>query len=76
MATYAQFFHKSVMSDELIEAQGDRSVIRLDGRMHQLRQEEVAEKECFKCGYLAWQLIKGDSLLRATPITKVVPLFY
>jgi len=76
MATYAQFFHKGVMSDELIEACGDRSVIRLDGRMHQIRQEEVAEKECFKRGYLAWQLIKGDSLLRATPITKVVPLFY
>jgi hypothetical protein len=76
MATYAQFFQHALMSGELIEACGDRSVIRLDGRIAQIRQELIAESECLKRGFVAWQLIKGDRLLTAKPITKVVSLYY
>jgi hypothetical protein len=71
MATYAQFY-----SGKPVEACGDRSVIRLDGRVSQLRQETIAEAECRRRGFIAWQLIKGDSLLSAKPITKIVSLYY
>ena len=76
MATYTQFFTKGVMSDEPIEACGDRGIVRLDGRMSQHSQELLSEQECRRRGYVAWQIIKGPSLLRAVPVTKVVPLFY
>lgn len=76
MATYAQFYTAGFYSGKPVAACGDRSVIRLDGRVSQLRQETIAEAECRRRGFIAWQLIKGDSLLSAKPITKVVPLYY
>jgi hypothetical protein len=75
MAYFAQFYQRRD-SGLLVEACGDRSVIRLDGRMRQLRMEEAAEEECKKRGYAAWQLIRGESLLRAKPLTPAVPLCY
>ena len=76
MKTYAQFYQQSSVTGELIEGCGDRSIIRLDGRQSQLIHEELAEEECRKRGYIAWQLIKGESLLRAKPFTCIVSLFY
>ena len=76
MKTYAQFYRSSPTTNELIEACGDRSIIRLDGRQSQLTHEYLAEQECRNRGYIAWQLIKGYSLLRAKPITSVVSLYY
>jgi hypothetical protein len=76
MKTYAQFFQKGVMTGNLIEACGDRSIIRLDGRMNQLSMETIAEEECKNRGYIAWQLIRGCSLLQAKPITKVSSIYY
>lgn len=75
MQTYAQFFHLGT-TGTLIEACGDRAVIRLDGRQSQQTHETIAEQVCRKRGYLAWQLIKGPSLLRTRPVTRVVSLFY
>ena len=76
MKTYAQFFVVGIVTGELIEACGYRSVIRLDGRMNRLSMETIAENECRKRCYVAWRLIKGPSLLRAKPITKTVSLYY
>jgi hypothetical protein len=76
MKTYAQFYRHSVTTNEPIEACGDRSIVRLDGRQSQLTHEYIAEQECRKRDYTAWALIKGESLLRARRITKIVPLFY
>jgi hypothetical protein len=76
MATYAQFYQKGLLSGEPIEACGDRSIVRLDGRQSQLTHEYIAEQECRKRDYIAWALIKGESLLRAKRVTKIVPLFY
>jgi hypothetical protein len=77
--TYAQFFIQGVESIHcpnpgLIEACGDRSVIRLDGRMRQLTIEQIATEECRKRGFVAWQLIRGETLLRAKPFSRIVLL--
>ena len=74
--TYAQFFIASLTTGLPIEGCGDRAIIRLDGRQSQLTHEYIAEQECKKRGYIAWQLIRGASLLRAKPCTKVTPLYY
>ena len=76
MKTYAQFYCLSPITNELIEGCGDRSIIRLDGRQSQLTHEHLAEQECRNRSYIAWQLIKGESLLRAKPLTRVCPLYY
>ena len=75
MKTYAHFFRSSPNKKGFIQAGGDRSVIRLDGRQSQLTHEHLAAQECRKRGYIAWQLIKGDSLLRAAPITSIHCLY-
>ena len=76
MKTFVEFFIVGSVTGELIGACGDRSVIRLDGRMSRLSMETIAENECRKRNYVAWRLIKGPSLLRAKPITKTVSLYY
>lgn len=76
MKTYAQFFIRGCEFGNIIEACGDRAIVRLDGRMNQLNMETVAEEECRKRNYVAWQLIRGESLLRAKPFTKIVSLYY
>jgi hypothetical protein len=75
MKTFAIFFYVD-LAGNLSEALGDRAVIRLDGRMNQLSMETIAEEECRKRGYVAWQLIRGFSLMMAKPITKVASLYY
>jgi hypothetical protein len=76
MKTYVQFFIAGAYSGEPVGACGDRAVVRLDGRLSQLQKETIAEAECKQRGFIAWQLIKGPSLLRAKPITKIVSLYY
>ena len=76
MATFTLFFTKNVISGEPIEACGDRSAIRLNGRMSRHNQELVSEQECRKRGYIAWQIVKGPTLTRSVPVTKVVSLYY
>ena len=73
MATYAEFF-KFGLSGKIIPAVGDRSVVRLDGRCSYETMKKIAESECRKRNFVGWQIIKGSSLLQATPITKIVML--
>jgi hypothetical protein len=75
MAYFAQFYRRGADGPP-VEACGDRSVVRLDGRARQETMEALAEQECKKRGYVAWQLIRGESLLRARPITKVASIYY
>ena len=74
--TYAQFFIASLTTGLPIEGCGDRAIIRLDGRQKQETHELLAEQECRQRGFIAWQLIRGYSLLDAKPCTKVTPLYY
>jgi hypothetical protein len=76
MKTYAQFYCLSPITNKLIEGCGDRSIIKLNGRQSQLTHEHLAEQECRNRNYIAWQLLKGHSLLQAKPVTRVASLYY
>jgi len=69
---YVQFFQKSANSDAPIEACGDRSVVILDGRGSRFDHNCIAVYECAKRGYIGWQLFKGDTFTRSSPISKPV----
>jgi hypothetical protein len=71
---YAQFYQKSAISDETIEACGDRSVIIIDGRLSKFNQMAIATGECSKRGYIAWRLFSGD-FLNGTPKTPMFTVF-
>ena len=75
MKVFAQFFNMSCgtwpdfkeESKRLIEACGDRSVSQVDARLTDCNIRQIARDECIKRKYLAWQLLKGTSLLDAKP---------
>ena len=68
---YAQFYHKSVISGDIIEACGDRSVIILDGRNTRFTKESIAAGECRARGYVAWCLYSGETFNRSRPISDI-----
>jgi hypothetical protein len=76
MKTFAVFFETGLITGKLVGACGDRSVVKLDGRQSQLTHEFIAEDECRKRKYVAWQLVRGSSLLNCKPFTPIVPLYY
>lgn len=80
MKVYAQFFNMSLGtwpdfkedSKRLIEACGDRSVIQVDARLTDCNIRQIARDECIKRKYLAYQVLKGNSLLNAKPVSDIV----
>lgn len=66
---YAQFYQKSAISDELVEACGDRSVVIIDGRLSNENIGKIAEECCQQRGYLAWAIFKGESFTRSNRIS-------
>lgn len=78
MKTWIQFFHHSVVSihhpiQRLIPACGDRAVIILDGRVRSDTHHAIAEEECRKRGYKAYQLHKSERF-RDNPISELIQL--
>lgn len=73
---YYAIFHQRDLSGAIVEALGDRSVVRLDGRMSDASMRAVAADECKKRGYVAWHIAKGDRLLDVTPVTRVHSVEY
>ena len=69
---YAQFYQKSAINSEVIEACGDRSVIILDGRNSLSNWKELATKACFERDYLAFSLHKGVSFNRSVKISNLL----
>jgi len=67
---YAEFY-SSTNENRIILACGDRSVIRLDGRLAVKNMRKIAEQECIKRNFVAWRIIMGPSLLRCKPVTVV-----
>lgn len=78
MKYYAQFYQLSTgyISGTIppqfgqpkpIPACGDRAIIQIDGRLSKRAMGDIAAMECAKRGYIAWQIIAGDSLLTAKP---------
>jgi hypothetical protein len=72
---YAQFFQKSAISDEIIEACGDRSVVVYDGRRAVASYNDEAKRECAKRGYVGFQFFKGETFTRSSPVSEYVPLY-
>lgn len=68
---YAQFYQKSAISEDTIEACGDRSVIILDGRNTNFTHRSIAEGECKKRGYVAWRLFSGETFTRSIPSSDI-----
>lgn len=62
---FAQFYQKSAIGNNLIEATGDRSVVILDGRLLESANSYIAREECRKRGFLAFRLYCGDSFNRS-----------
>ena len=73
---YVQYFTKSAISSELIQACGDRSVVILDGRQALCVQREQARNfNGFRRPvYLAYQIFKGETFSRSEPLTEITPL--
>lgn len=70
---FVQYFHKSAISDELVETCGDRGVIILDGRQNTATHITIAKEEGAKRGYLAFQIWRGENLLRGTvAVTRII----
>lgn len=75
MKTWIQFHHKSAIGDELIPACGDRAVIILDGRVRSDTHHAIAEEECRKRGYKAYQIHKSERFRDnpTSPLIEVKP---
>lgn len=57
---FAEFYQKSAISDAIIPACGDRSVIILDGRYNIADNAAIARQECKKRGFhVDLQHLKG-----------------
>jgi hypothetical protein len=68
---FAQFYQKSAIGPEIIEACGDRSVIIYDARVHQELTIVDAVAECKKRGFVAFALFHGQTFTRSTRITSI-----
>ena len=56
---YAQFYTDSFLDGVMREALGDRSVLRLDARMTQFNNREVATRWAHRHGYIGFAIHKG-----------------
>lgn len=71
---YIQFYQKSAISDDIIEATGDRSVIILGGhhRGATTQDRDIALEEGIKRGYIGFQIFHGTSFTHSFPISSDV----
>jgi hypothetical protein len=87
MKTYAQFFNYSTgyiegtmppkfddSHKKLIEACGDRGIVQIDSRLANWRIGSIARETCQARGYDGYQILQGDSLLNAKPVSGVWPV--
>lgn len=63
---YAQFSQKSAISDDIVEACGDRAVIILDARHSMVHNASIARAECIKRGYKGFTLYRGEAFSRSS----------
>ncbi len=67
---YAQFYELD-RTNSLVEACGDRQVIKLDGRQSKSSWCSVAEDVARKRGYLAWSIHKGGSFTESRKVVDI-----
>lgn len=68
---FAEFYQKSAISDDIIPACGDRSVIILDGRYNMVDNAAISRQECQKRGYKGFTLNKGETFTRSSVIRQI-----
>ena len=57
---FAEFYIKSAISEEIVEACGDRSILILDGRESFSKQREYCKDWCERYGFVGFSLHKGE----------------
>jgi hypothetical protein len=60
MKKFAQFFHKSAISNQLIPACGNDSVYDIDRRLSNRNAISLAYRICKEKGYLGFTLNQGE----------------
>jgi hypothetical protein len=60
MKKFAQFFHKSAISNQLIPACGSDSVYDIDRRLSNRNAALLAHRICKEKGYLGFTLNQGE----------------
>lgn len=73
---FVQYFDESCISEKLIPACGDRSVVILDGRnnLATMKRDAVNFNGVSRPFYKAFQIFKGENFTRSTPITEIESL--
>ena len=73
---YIQYFHKGVVTGNNIPASGDRAVVVLDGRqsLDTWKRDAVQFNGYRREVYTAYQLMRGDTFTRSSPISGVISL--
>ena len=78
MKVYAEFYHLSTGYDNkpkvLIPGCGDRAIIRIDGRLNLSTTHGIAKQACGDRKYLAYQIMKGDSIMRLKQVSDLITL--
>lgn len=76
MKYYIDYFDRGVVSGDLISACGDRATIRVDGRLSRENMHQIAHENngYHRPVYAGYQIIAGNSLLSASPITPIILL--
>ncbi len=71
---YVQYFQKSAISNDLVSACGDRSVVILDGRNNlETMQNDARQFNGYRRPhYPAFQIMRGESFSRSSPITSII----
>ena len=71
---YVQYYHKGVISGDLIPACGDRAVVILDGRnsISTSIQDSHKYNGYRRTNYLAFKLFEGANFSGAKPITEII----
>ncbi|WP_055128540.1 hypothetical protein [Pseudomonas mediterranea] len=71
---FAQFYQKSAISDEIIEACGDRAVVIYSERTSVPTCLKDARVEARKRGYVAVAMFRGEAFSRSKRVTDITPV--
>lgn len=75
MKYWAEFYHHQTTEDGhglWQQGCGDRSVVRLDGRLSLFNMIKVARAEAHHRGFDGFQITRGDNLLDTLPLNEMI----
>jgi len=76
MKYWIQYYQEGIVSNKLIEVCGDRGVVQLDGRnsLENMKKDAVKFNGFRRPTFDAYQILRGERLLDAKPVTQVIEL--